>query len=91
MSFRVNITVEVDQVGNGLAIQTPVAVQLVCERGQWYGQCINPPVTTDMFETMEKAMVACAQEVGAEVQAAVVERPLIAGRITPKDVAGMFR
>jgi hypothetical protein len=92
MTFRVNFTVEVDQVGNGLAIQTPVPIQLVRERGQWLGQCENPPVSTLVFDTMEEALVACGEQVAAEMQSAVIERPLIAGRITPNDIPkNMFR
>ena len=85
-AFRVNLTLEVDQVGNGLAIQTPIPIQLIYQRGQWQGQCESPPVATEMFDSMEQALVACADQVVAETQSAVVERPLIAGRITPNDI-----
>lgn len=92
MNFRVNITIEVDQVGNGLSIQTPIPVQLVCERGQWRGQCESPPVGTEVHDRMEDALVACAQQVAAEVQMAVIDRPVILGRITPDDIPkNMFR
>lgn len=92
MDFRVNITIEVDQVGNGLAIQTPIPVQLICRRGQWRGRCETPPLETDVHDRMEDALAACAQQVAAEVQMAVIERPLILGRITPDDVPkNMFR
>ena len=89
-AFRVNLQLEVDQVGNGLAIQTPVPVQMICQRGQWQGRCESPPVATDMFDSLEKALAACADQVAAEVQGAVIERPLILGRITPADVPGQF-
>lgn len=92
MDFRVNITIEVDQVGNGLAIQTPIPIQLVYQRGQWQGQCESPPVSTVASESMEATLVACAQQVAAELQMAVMERPMILGRITPDDIPGnMFR
>ena len=39
MDTRVNLTIEVEQVGNGLAIQTPVPIQLVHHAGQWQAQC----------------------------------------------------
>jgi hypothetical protein len=86
MDFRVNITIEVNQVGNGLAIHTPVPVQLVYERGQWRGECESPPVSTLVFDRMEEALVACGEQVAAEMQGAVMERPLILARITPDDV-----
>lgn len=91
MALRVNMTIEVDQVGNALAIQTPVPIQLVRERGQWFAQCENPPVTTVVFDSMEEALVACGEQVAAELQGAVIERPFIAGRITPADVHSVFR
>ncbi|MBI4581555.1 MAG: hypothetical protein HY718_17790 [Planctomycetes bacterium] len=86
MHFRLNATIEVDQVGNGLAVQTPVPIQLAHRRGQWQGLCEAPPVTTPMFDNLEEALIACAEQVAAELQGAVAERPLIAGRITPNDI-----
>lgn len=92
MDFRVNMTIEVNQVGNGLAVQTPVPIQLMHQRGQWQGRCDTPPVETPMFKSMEEALVACAQQVADEMQAAVCERPVVAGRITPNDIPqSMFR
>ncbi len=87
---RVNMTVEVDQTGNGLCIRTPVAVQLVYEDKQWYVECDAPRLTTDPCDTMEEALVSGTRMLGDELQAAVVERPLIVGRITPEGVASMF-
>ncbi|HSW44875.1 MAG TPA: hypothetical protein VLM89_04830 [Phycisphaerae bacterium] len=89
--FRINMTVEVDQKGNGLCIQTPVPVQLVHEQNKWRLQCATPPVATDLFDDMEEALIAGARRVGDELQAAVIERPLVAGRITPDTVRGIFR
>ncbi len=90
--FRVNVTIEVDQVANALAIATPIPVQLVRGRKAWFGQCDSPPVKTADYQTYEQALTACAAEVAAEVQAAVIDRPVIAGRITPDDIPeGIFR
>ncbi len=91
MEFRVNITVEVDQVGNALAIKTPVPLQLVYAGGRWRAQCESPPVATLMFDTMQEALVAGAKEAADELQAAVRDRPAVAGRIAPRDVpSGRF-
>jgi hypothetical protein len=87
MPFSINVTIEVDQVGNGLAIQTPVAVQLVRERRRWRAECDTPPFRTPSFDTMEQAVIAAGEQAACEVQAAIVERPLIVGRITPEAVA----
>ncbi len=80
---RVNITVEVEQKGNGLLIQTPVPLQLVYERNRWHAECEAPPLCTEPADNLEQAIIAGARQAGAELQAAVIERPLIAGRITP--------
>jgi len=89
-AVRVNITVEVEQKGNGLAIQTPVPIQLVRERNGWRAECESPPICTESFDTMEQAVVAGARQVSKELQAAVNERPVIAGKITPAEIHGMF-
>ena len=86
MEFRVNITLEVDQVGNALVVQRPVPIQLVHKSGQWRAQCASPRVATPGFDTMEEAVIAAAKEATAELQAEVDERPLILGRITPDDI-----
>lgn len=86
MEFRVNVTVEVDQVGNALAVKTPVALQLVYQQGRWRAQCESPPVCTLVFDTMEEAVVAGAKEAHAELQAAVEDRPVVAGRILPEQI-----
>jgi len=91
MEFRVNMTVEVDQVANALAVKTPVPLQLVYQGGRWRTQCESPPVCTSVFDTMEEALVAGTKEVAAEVQGAVIDRPTIVGKITPNDIpANMF-
>lgn len=92
MDFRVNMTIEVDQVGNGLAIHTPIPIQLTYQRGQWQGRCESPPVSTLVCDSLSEALVACAEQVAAEVQMAVIERPMILGRITPEDIpSNVFR
>lgn len=91
MAFRVNLTIEVEQVANALAIQTPVPIQLVFDGRRWTALCESPPVRTDAFDTMEKAVVACSEQVAAEVQMAVDDRPVVLARITPDDIPrGMF-
>jgi len=91
MEFRVNMTVEVDQVGNALAIKTPIPLQLVFQGGRWRAQCESPPVATEVFDTMEEAVIAGAKEATAEMQAAVEDQPVIAGRITPDDLPPELR
>ena len=84
--FRVNLTVEVDRVANALAIQTPVPMQVACERGRWSAACADPAISTPACETFEQALSAGAIRIAAELQASVFDRPLILGRITPENV-----
>jgi len=89
--FTLNLTVEVQQVGNGLAIQTPVPLQCAYTSGRWQAFCETPPVETDRVNTLEEAIIAGARQAAAELQGAVIERPLIVARITPDDIPeGMF-
>ena len=89
--FRVNITVEVDQVANALAIRTPVPLQLVRRAGQWQATCEPLRFESPPADTMEDAVLAGARQAALEIQATVEDRPLIVGRITPCDVPqGMF-
>ena len=89
-NFRLKLTIEVDQVGNGLAIQTPVPLEVVYEHGRWHAQCELPPVSSPQMGTLEAAIVSGARQVAMELQAAVEDRPLIVGRITPADVPEIF-
>ena len=89
-TFRLNLTIEVDRTGNGLCIHTPVPVQLVRQNGRWNFACEQPPVVTEAFDTLEQALDAGARRVADEFQAAVIERPLIVGRITPEGVRRML-
>jgi hypothetical protein len=90
MEFHVNLSVEVEQKGNGLLVWTPVPVQVVFQRGRWRAEAETPGVRTDMFDTMEEALVAGAKEATAELQAAVLDRPVIAGKISPAQAARDF-
>ena len=73
MEFRVAVTVEVDQVSGGLAVKTPVPLQLVYQAGQWCAQSDAPLVSTVMYDTMEEAIVAGAKEAVAELRTCPAE------------------
>lgn len=89
--FRLNVTVEVLQTANALAIQTPVPMLLRFQDGRWAAECESPPVSTPEFDSLEMAVIAGAEAVGTELQLAVDDRPVVAGRITPADIpAGWF-
>jgi hypothetical protein len=83
MDFRVNITVEVEQKANALAIHKPVPAQLVYSRGRWHFECESPSVVMPVCSSMEEALVAGSQQLAVEVQAEAIERPFVVGKITP--------
>lgn len=83
MKCCVNFNLEIEQVGNGLALQSEVPVKLAYRKGRWYGLCEKPPVETDPFEHLEQALLHVGDRVQQEMQAEVIERPMILGRITP--------
>lgn len=74
MEFRVDLTLELDRVTDGLATAVPVQMQLFYQRGQWLARCENPLVATLFYDSMEEAIVAGAKEAVAELQGA--ESPL---------------
>ncbi len=84
--FHVNVMLEVPQIGNALVLRTPVPIQLHYKGGRWGAECDSPRVSTAMFERLEDAIVAGARAVSSELQMAICERPVVAGRITPGDV-----
>lgn len=89
--FRLNLTVEVDQTANALAIQTPVPLQLHYRAGRWAAEADKPSISTPMFDKLDEAVVAGARAAMLELQSLVTDRPVVAGRITPADVpAGWF-
>jgi hypothetical protein len=91
MDFRVNLTVEVEQKANALAIRKPVPVQLVFHRGQWQFECESPALQMPVCQSMEEALVMGSKQLAVEVQAAAVERPFVVGKITPDRIPlGMF-
>ena len=91
MEFRIQYTIEVDQRANALAIATPIPIQLCYDRGKWVGQCENPPVITAPARTMQDALTDCAKQVTQQVQSSVIDRPVVAARITPDGVLSMFQ
>jgi len=89
-TFKLYLTIEVEQVGNGLALQTPVPMQVTYRQGRWQAMCDSLAIMTGPVQRLEDAILAAGQEIAREMQAAVIDRPVIAGRITPDDVAAHF-
>jgi hypothetical protein len=77
MDFRIDMTLEIDRVTNGVAEPTPVPVQLVYHCGRWHAHGEQPLVSTLAYESMEEAIVAAAKEAAGELQPAASRTHLL--------------
>ncbi|GMV97783.1 MAG: hypothetical protein HRF43_15805 [Phycisphaerae bacterium] len=84
--YDLQLTVEITQVANALAVRTPVPLSLHYRGGRWRAECDCPSISTPQYDRLEEAITAGARAVAAELQAGISERPIILGRITPADV-----
>jgi len=87
----VSVTVEVNQKGNGLLVGRSLELRLVREEGRWRAECDEPHVHTDACDTMDEAVRQATRQAERTLQSQVVDRPLVAGKITPDMIPpGMF-
>jgi hypothetical protein len=89
-AFNLKMTVEVEQVGNGLAIQQPVDLEIGFNAGEWQARAEAPRFESAAAESLEKAIMFGAEQAKAELQSMVIERPRIVARITPEEVLRML-
>ncbi|MHC4442106.1 MAG: hypothetical protein ACYTF1_07750 [Planctomycetota bacterium] len=83
MEFHLNMTIEIDRMANGLAVRTPVQLQLLHREGQWQALCENPPFNTLFYDTLEETLVTAAKRAAAPTKPESLEQPHIIGKITP--------
>ncbi len=62
MNFRVNLTIEMDKPSGSMAVKTSVPMMLIYQHGRWQAQSVEPPVMTEVYSTLEEALVAGAKE-----------------------------
>ena len=87
----VSVTVEVNQKGNGLLFGRSIELRLVRDEGRWRAECDEPHVHTDACDTMAEAVGEGTRQAEQTLQSQVVDRPLVAGKITPDMIPpGMF-
>ena len=62
MEFSVEIKMVVDDPMSELSSKTPITLEVFWLGGRWQARCAQPPIQTDMFETMDEALVDAAKE-----------------------------
>ena len=70
MEFRIDMKLEVEDETDELATRVPITVQVLYRGGRWQAQCLEPPVSTELCETMEEALVQAAKEAAKELASA---------------------
>jgi hypothetical protein len=70
MEFRIDMKLEVEDAADELATRVPIIVQVLYRGGRWQAQCLEPPVSTELCETMEEALVQAAKEAAKEMASA---------------------
>ena len=87
----VPVTVEVHQKGNGLCVSRPLELRLMHDDGQWHAECDRLRMRTAACDTMDEAVTEGTRRAEEALQAEVVDRPVIVGKITPDMIPpGMF-
>lgn len=62
MEFRIDMKLEVEDQADELSTRVPITVQVLYRGGRWQAQCIDPPISTELCESMEEALVQAAKE-----------------------------
>ena len=70
MEFRIDMKLEVEGAADELARRVPITVQVLYRGGRWQAQCLEPPVSTVLCETMEEALIQAAKEAAKELASA---------------------
>ena len=70
MEFRIDMKLEVEDEADELATRVPITVQVLYRGGRWQAQCLEPPVSTELCETMEEALIQAAKDAAKELASA---------------------
>lgn len=68
MEFRIELKMEVEDEADALSTRVPINVQLICRGGRWQAQSTNPPLCTELCDTLEKALGQAAKEAASELR-----------------------
>ena len=62
MEFRVGMKLQIVDETDDLATRVPVEIQVVYRAGRWHAECIDPPFSTPLCESMQETIVEAAKE-----------------------------
>lgn len=68
MLFRVQFPIQVECQADDLDDTLPVSAEVVYRGGKWQGHCHQPPLVTELSDTLEQALVAIAKEIARDAR-----------------------
>ena len=70
MEFRIDMKIEVEEQADELSTRVPITVQILYRGGRWQAQCVEPPFSTLLCDSLEEALVQAAKDASKELSAA---------------------
>ncbi len=70
MEFRIEMKLEVEDQTDEFATRVPITVQVLYRGGRWLAQCLEPPFSTELCDTLEEAVVQAGKEASKALSAA---------------------
>ena len=64
--FRITLPITVDRLEGELSVAVEADISLFYRSGRWQAQCVNPPVTSGMCESIEESLVTIAKEIATD-------------------------
>ena len=69
MEFRIDMKIEVEEQADDLSTRVPIIVQILYRGGRWQAQCVEPPFSTLLCDSLEEALVQAAKDASKELSA----------------------
>ncbi|MCH8854520.1 MAG: hypothetical protein IID41_17985 [Planctomycetes bacterium] len=70
MEFRIEMKIEVEEQSDDLSTRVPVIIQILYRGGRWQAQCVDPPFSTLLCDSLEEALVQAAKDASKELSTA---------------------
>ncbi len=70
MEFRIDMKIEVEEQADDLSTRVPIIVQILYRGGRWQAQCVDPPFSTLLCDSLEEALVQAAKDASKELSTA---------------------
>lgn len=70
MEFRIEMKIEVEEQSDDLSTRVPIIVQILYRGGRWQAQCVDPPFSTLLCDSLEEALVQAAKDASKELSTA---------------------